>query len=67
MDTKKRKKGPLQQTIKRRAKRGSRQDAIHVMATTTSGIAKSGLIPLKAKYINVERRTQVVIQVVRNP
>jgi hypothetical protein len=56
MGTKKRKKSPLQQTIERKVRRESGQGAILVVATTTSGIAKSSLKALKERHISVKRR-----------
>ena len=60
------KKGPLQRTIGRRARRGSGQDVILAVATITSGNATSGSKPLKARSISVER-VQVVVQVAVSP
>ena len=43
----------MQRTIRRKVRKGSGQDAIHIVATTTSGIAKNGLILLKERSISV--------------
>jgi hypothetical protein len=51
----------LQQTIGRKVRRGRGQDAIRAEATTTSGIAKNSLIPLKEVIIVLINSTYIDI------